>query len=84
MEDLQAGDLVFLKNHTYIRKITHLAVALSPNRFFHCTSRIGGCEIAKCEAFHERYEIVSDKETLLNYKDPRGKVEESLAKADSF
>ncbi len=70
-KEVEVGDVIFLKNHNLISKITHMAVAVAANRFFHCTSKVDGCEIVDCETFHSRYEMITDEKLLSTYVDPR-------------
>ena len=71
-EELQPGDLIFLKKRTEPRLIDHVAVALAVDRVFHCKKGEG----ALCQSLDDLFEVYEQKilEKQLDYIDSRNQA----------
>lgn len=75
-EDLQAGDLIFLKNRLSDRLVTHVAMVTINKLFFHCNAAKGGSEICSYDEIIKNYDQPFNINELMLYKDPRSKAHE--------
>jgi cell wall-associated NlpC family hydrolase len=69
-EQLQLGDLIFLKHKRSPRLVTHVAMALGQNLVFHCAREARGALIERIDTLFCRYSQPS-KEEMISYIDPR-------------
>lgn len=74
--EIQAGDLLFLHSKKSERLVTHVALALSAQKVFHCTPKSNGC-VEPLEAISQEWEFLEDANALLSYVDPRPSREPS-------
>jgi len=70
-DELQPGDLLFLKRKKSPRLITHVAMALGPEKFFHCSPERKGGAIERIDRIFSTYMQPQDVDEMLSYIDPR-------------
>ena len=69
VRELKTGDLLFLKNKRSPRLVTHVAMALGPEKVFHCSTK--GASIEKINDLFMIYVQPADVGAMLSYVDPR-------------
>ena len=80
IEDIQCGDLLFTKNKSAPKLLSHVALAIKTNQIFHCCPSIGTAIIQSEEEFFSLYEQRLNFEQMIRYIDPRNKVLRSMHK----
>jgi cell wall-associated NlpC family hydrolase len=70
--ELQAGDVLFLKHQRQPKLISHAAIALGPDKIFHCTRLLGPIIQTVAQLF-EQYEQYLVRKQIL-YIDPRNRA----------
>lgn len=73
-DELQCGDLIFLKNKNHRKLLGHIVFALGNDQIFHCSRSLGKARIETLEECFEAYEQRLSPEKALCYIDPRDKL----------
>ena len=77
--DLQCGDLIFLKNKRHRKLLGHIVFALGNDQIFHCSRTLGKARIETLNKCFETYEQALSPDKALRYIDPRDKEQRKLA-----
>ena len=73
IEDALCGDILFVKNKERIKLLSHAALILGNNQFFHCSPILNTAAIQSKDDFFSFYEQKLNLIKMLHYIDPRNK-----------
>ena len=71
IEEIQCGDLLFVKNRENEKLLSHIALVMEVDRIFHCCPKFGTAVIQSNEDFFSLYEQRLNFKKMIRYIDPR-------------